>query len=72
MSRGDLPERLDRKTIYESDYVCLYTDRVKMLDGSIIKNTIRFTTHTRQYALSYLMKMMKLCLSNLGAILRCV
>ena len=31
-----LPERLERKTIYESDYVCLYTDKVKLPSGYII------------------------------------
>ena len=33
-----MPERLSRKTIYESDYVCLYSDEVKMPDGSIVEN----------------------------------
>lgn len=31
-----LPERLERTTIYESDYVCLYTDKVKLPSGQII------------------------------------
>ena len=31
-----LPERLERTTIYESDYVCLYTDKVKLPSGAII------------------------------------
>lgn len=30
-----LPEMLDRKTIYESDWVSLYSDKVKMPDGRI-------------------------------------
>ena len=32
-----LPERLERTTIYESDYVCLYTDKVKLPSGDIIE-----------------------------------
>ena len=32
-----LPERLERTTIYESDYVCLYTDKVKLPSGQIIE-----------------------------------
>ena len=31
-----LPERLERTTIYESDYVCLYTDKVQLPSGQII------------------------------------
>ena len=31
-----LPERLERTTIYESDYVCLYTDKVRLPSGHII------------------------------------
>ncbi len=31
-----LPERLERTTIYESDYVCLYTDKVKLPSGNVI------------------------------------
>ena len=31
-----LPERLERTTIYESDYVCLYTDKVRLPSGYII------------------------------------
>lgn len=38
MDNKELPERLDRKVIYESDYVCLYADRVKMPNGHIIEN----------------------------------
>ena len=37
MERTVLPERLDRKTLYESDYVCLYADKVRMSDGRIIE-----------------------------------
>ena len=33
---GRMPERLDREVIYESDYVCLYADRVRFPDGSIV------------------------------------
>lgn len=36
MSNNILPERLDRKVIYESDWISLYTDKVKMPDGQII------------------------------------
>ena len=32
-----LPERLERTAIYESDYVCLYTDKVKLPSGDIIE-----------------------------------
>ncbi len=32
-----MPERLERTTIYESDYVCLYTDKVRMPSGYIIE-----------------------------------
>lgn len=32
-----MPERLARTTIYESDYVCLYTDKVRMPSGYIIE-----------------------------------
>ena len=38
MSFEDMPKRLERKTIYESDYVCLYADKVEMPDGYIIEN----------------------------------
>ena len=36
MDKTALPERLERTTIYESDYVCLYADRVRMPGGSVI------------------------------------
>lgn len=32
-----MPERLERTTIYESEYVCLYTDRVRLASGCIIE-----------------------------------
>ena len=35
MNTDNMPKRLDRKTIYESDYVCLYADRVEMPDISL-------------------------------------
>ena len=35
MSNNLLPEMLDRKVIYESDWVSLYSDKVKMPDGRI-------------------------------------
>lgn len=37
MKGTELPERLDRRVIYESDYVCLYTDKVKLSNGYIIE-----------------------------------
>ena len=37
MDQNILPERLERNTIYESDYVCLYTDKVKLSSGYIIE-----------------------------------
>lgn len=37
MSYRDLPEQLDRKTIYESDFVCLYADKVRMPGGNVIE-----------------------------------
>ncbi|GAA6292666.1 NUDIX hydrolase [Enterocloster asparagiformis] len=37
MSRN-FPEKLDRKVIYESDWISLYTDRVRMPDGEIIES----------------------------------
>ena len=36
MERNMMPERLNRQVIYESDYVCLYADKVKLPDGCII------------------------------------
>jgi len=35
MSGNLLPEKLDRKIIYESDWVSLYSDKVRMPDGRI-------------------------------------
>ena len=35
MSFEDMPKRLERKTIYESEYVCLYADKVEMPAGKI-------------------------------------
>ena len=37
MRNDALPERLERKTVYESDYICLYTDKVKLPDGYVIE-----------------------------------
>ena len=37
MSRN-FPDKLDRKVIYESDWISLYTDRVRMPDGEIIES----------------------------------
>lgn len=36
MLRDIFPERLDRKIIYESDWISLYSDKVKMPNGYII------------------------------------
>lgn len=35
MKNSKMPEKLDRKIIYESDWVSLYADKVKMPDGRI-------------------------------------
>ena len=35
MSNNTFPEKLDRKVIYESDWISLYADKVKMPDGRI-------------------------------------
>lgn len=32
-----MPERLERNVIYESDYVCLYTDKVRLPNGCVIE-----------------------------------
>ena len=37
MDQNKLPERLERNTIYESDYVCLYADKVRLPSGYIIE-----------------------------------
>ena len=37
MDYRELPERLERKVIYESDFVCLYADKVRLPDGCIIE-----------------------------------
>ena len=37
MGYKELPERLGRKVIYESDYVCLYADKVRLPNGYIIE-----------------------------------
>ena len=37
MQNTSLPQRLSTKTIYESDWVCLSADRVKMPDGTVIE-----------------------------------
>ncbi|MCR4777247.1 MAG: NUDIX hydrolase [Lachnospiraceae bacterium] len=34
---ANLPRQLERTTIYESDYVCLYTDKVELPSGKIIE-----------------------------------
>ncbi len=35
--KANFPQRLERCVVYESDYVCLYTDRVLLPDGKIIE-----------------------------------
>jgi len=37
MGQMDLPKRLERTVIYESDYVCLYADRVHFPSGYILE-----------------------------------
>ena len=37
MKEHGLPQRLERTTIYESDYVCLYADKVKLPGGAVIE-----------------------------------
>ena len=37
MQEPKLPKRLDRTTIYESDYVCLYADKVELPSGYVIE-----------------------------------
>jgi len=37
LNNEKMPERLSRTTIYESDYVCLYADKVKLPSGYIIE-----------------------------------
>lgn len=32
-----MPERIERTTIYESEYVCLYTDKVRLPSGYVIE-----------------------------------
>lgn len=34
---NQMPQRLERTVIYESDYVCLYADKVKLPSGNIIE-----------------------------------
>ena len=34
--KSKMPKRLKRNTIYESEWIALYADRVRMPDGSII------------------------------------
>ena len=37
MQNNELPKRLERTVLYESDFICLYTDRVKLPSGKIIE-----------------------------------
>ena len=32
-----MPERIHRETVYESDYVCLYVDQVRLPSGTIVE-----------------------------------
>ena len=34
--KQDLPQKIDRKILYESDWICLYADKVRMPGGQII------------------------------------
>lgn len=37
MDHHEMPVRLERKVIYESEFICLYTDKVKLPSGHIIE-----------------------------------
>ena len=37
MGESGFPQRLSRTVIYESDYVCLYADRVRLPSGQIVE-----------------------------------
>ncbi len=37
MNENDMPKRLSRQTIYESDHVCLYADKVQLPSGYVIE-----------------------------------
>ncbi|MGI5958736.1 MAG: NUDIX hydrolase [Massiliimalia sp.] len=36
MDKSEFPQLLERKVIYESEWICLYSDQVQMSDGSVI------------------------------------
>ena len=36
MNENDMPKRLSRQVIYESDYVCLYADKAQLPSGFVI------------------------------------
>lgn len=38
MCKDVMPKRLDRKVIYESDWICLYSDKVQMPDGRLLNS----------------------------------
>jgi len=37
-NENQMPKRLERTTIYESEHVCLYSDKVSLPSGNIIEN----------------------------------
>ena len=42
-----MPERLERTTIYESEHVCLYTDKVRLTSGHIIEKYHHLDFHNQ-------------------------
>lgn len=60
MSRN-FPEKLDRKVIYESDWISLYTDRVRMPDGEIIESYHRLHYPHESVVWSSVMRAMNFC-----------
>lgn len=57
----DFPEKLDRKVIYESDWISLYADRVRMPGGEIIESYHDCIILMSRFAWSYVMIAMKFC-----------
>ena len=58
----NMPECLERTTIYESDYVCLYTDKVRLPSGGIIENIIKYIILRNRWQQLFLMKIKIFCL----------
>ena len=56
-----MPERLDRTVIYESDYVCLYADKVRFPGGYIVEKYTRSIIRRRLSALPSSMKRTRCC-----------